>query len=256
LATLVPRSALVRRGKEIFLADDTQGGTVAAGKCNLCHANAGATVSGFNFNFDTGVENLPDHPADFISPGRRPPDGGFGTGPHPRIPGAFGNGTFNTPSLVESADTGPFFHNNAIETIEEAVSFFNGQSFNNSPSGRFLASTDTGAVGIRLEPTQVRAVAAFLRVLNALENIRSAIGFQLSAQAGGPERADLVADSIAEIDDAIEVLEAARLHADAVRLLRQARTFAQIATESGGPPFDFLAEAIRNEEAARAKIVQ
>ena len=109
LATLVPRSALVRRGKEIFLASDTQGGTVAAGKCNVCHANAGATVAGGrNFNFDTGVEDLPDHPADIIAPGQRPRDGGFGTGPHPRNPGAFGNGTFNTPSLVESADTGPF----------------------------------------------------------------------------------------------------------------------------------------------------
>jgi hypothetical protein len=28
-----------------------------------------------------------------------------------------GDGTFNTPPLVEAADTGPFFHNNSIETI-------------------------------------------------------------------------------------------------------------------------------------------
>ena len=40
------------------------------------------------------------------------PDDGFG------IPG---DGTFNTPPLVEAADTGPFFHNNSVSTIEGAV---------------------------------------------------------------------------------------------------------------------------------------
>ncbi len=56
-----------------------------------------------------------------------------------------------------------------------AVGFYNGQSFNNSPSGRFLASTDPNRIGIRLDGTQVVAVAAFLRVINALENIRQSI---------------------------------------------------------------------------------
>jgi cytochrome c peroxidase len=49
--------------------------------------------------------------------------GGFGSEPNPR--GGFGNGTFNTPTLIEAADSGPFFHDNAIETIEEAVGFYN-----------------------------------------------------------------------------------------------------------------------------------
>ena len=44
--------------------------------------------------------------------------------------------------LSEAADTGPFFHNNAIETIEGAVAFYNGDSFNDSPSGQFLANLD------------------------------------------------------------------------------------------------------------------
>jgi hypothetical protein len=263
LGTLVPKGPLARRGREIFLAGDTQGGTIAAGKCNLCHANAGATFSGapggVNFNFDTGVEDLPDHPADFVDPGRRPADGGFGLGPHPRIPGALGNGTFNTPPLVEAADSGPFSHNNVIETIEEAVAFYDSQSFNQSPSGRFLASLDSGAIGIQLEPTQVRAVAAFLRVLNALENIRSAIAFQRTAQGSTLEAARLIGDSLADLRDGIRVLEQARLHPDAVALLKQASSIAQTAV--GGSCSQttrsvFLSQAIALEEAARAALVQ
>ena len=87
---------------------------------------------GGNANFNTGVEDLEDQPIDQIGE-RVPPDDGFG------VPG---DGTFNTPPLVEAADTGPFFHNNSIDTIEGAVAFYNGAAFNNSPAGLFLASID------------------------------------------------------------------------------------------------------------------
>ena len=93
-----------------------------------------------------------------------PPDDGFGTP---------GNGEFNTPSLVEVADTGPFFHKNSVETIEGAVAFYNGDDFNNSPAGQLIIGA-TGS-GINLDGTQVVEVAAFLRVINALENIRQSI---------------------------------------------------------------------------------
>ena len=92
-----------------------------------------------------------------------------------RCPFVTGRCREEVPPLVEAADTGPFFHNNAVETLEGAVAFYNGQAFNNSPSGRFLASIDSSGVGIRLDATQVVAVAAFLRVVNALENIRQSI---------------------------------------------------------------------------------
>src|SRR5947209_3881127 len=119
-----------KRGQEIFLDN-------SLGKCNLCHSNAGATANFDrgnigNANFNTGVENLPDQPADLTGE-LVPPEDGFGKP---------GDGTFNTPPLVEAADTGPFFHNNAIETIEGAVAFYDGDSFNNSPAGRDLAATD------------------------------------------------------------------------------------------------------------------
>jgi hypothetical protein len=211
------KGAVPRRGLEIFLSSDSRGGTVAAGKCNNCHANAGATPSfapGANFNFNTGVEGLPDQPADLVDPLRNPPDGGFGTQPSPTVPGAFGNGTFNTPPLVEAADTPPFFHNNAIQTIEEAVNFYNSQAFNDSPSGQIVG-------GISLEPTQVTAVAAFLRVINALESIRMATDLLRRAQdpfALDPHK--LTRQAREEINDAIDVLRGGGLHPDALPLLK------------------------------------
>ncbi len=131
------KGAVAKRGQEIFLDN-------RLGKCNLCHANAGATANfgGGNLgnaNFNTGVANLPDQPAK-LSGEKIPLDDGFGRP---------GNNTFNTPPLVEAASTGPFFHNNSIETIEGAVAFYNGDSFNKSPAGRGEHSAKHRAPGGR-----------------------------------------------------------------------------------------------------------
>jgi hypothetical protein len=203
---------IAARGQEIFL-DST------LGKCNICHFNAGANANPANFgpnagnrSFNTGVEELPDQPADLTGE-LNPPDDGFG------IPG---DGTFNTPPVVESADTGPFFHNNAIETIEGAVGFYDGESFNQSPAGQFLQAT-TGS-GIELDGTQIVAIAAFLRVLNALENIRQGIALLSRSDAAwhrwSPQD---FAITIAETDDAILDLVGGGLHPQAVAELREAR---------------------------------
>ena len=201
------------RGQEIFL-DRT------LGKCSFCHFNAGANgdpavfgAQAGNLSFDTGVEELPDQPADLTGE-PVPPDDGFG------IPG---NGQFNTPPLVEAADTPPFFHNDTVATIESAVAFYNGDAFNNSPAGQVLAGATGG--GINLEVTQVEAVAAFLRVLNALENIRQSIELlEASGKARPSERERrVVSQASHEIDDASRVLAERALHLDAVSLLREAR---------------------------------
>ena len=208
------KGSVAGRGQEIFL-DNT------LGKCNICHRNAGAnaTLGGQdagNANFNTGVEDLIDQPIDQIGE-RVPPDDGFG------VPG---DGTFNTPPLVEAADTGPFFHNNAVETVEGSVAFYNSDAFNNSPAGQVLAGIDPNGVGIDLEATQVVAVAAFLRVINALENIR--VSVELIEGALG-ERFALLGDfdeqlKIAgfEIEDAVMVLNGAGLHPEAVAQLKRA----------------------------------
>ncbi len=205
------KDVVAKRGQELF---DNEG------RCSNCHFNAGANVPAGsanrqgNLNFDTGVENLPDQPADLTAE-LNPPDDGEGTP---------GNGSFNTPSVVEAADTGPFFHNNSVQTIESAVAFYNGDSFANSPAGRFIAGTPGGR--IQLDATQVEAVAAFLRVVNALDNIRE-VTVILEAVAGnkylaGEHPKDLVKRVIYDIDDAIDVLSGGGLHAMAVENLQSA----------------------------------
>jgi cytochrome c peroxidase len=237
-----------KRGQEIFLDN-------SLGKCNICHLNAGANASlggqnVGNANFNTGVEELPDQPADLTGE-VVPPDDGFGTP---------GDGTFNVPPLVEAADSGPFFHNNAIETIEGAVAFYNGKAFNNSPSGRFLASTDPDGVGIALDGTQIVAVAAFLRVLNALENIRQSIAFlEASAQQAFFHRHEsktLLERAREETDDSITVLSGAGLHPDAVAHLKAARRLTENALSSNFSKSKLARQAIREQERARAQLVE
>jgi mono/diheme cytochrome c family protein len=240
---LALKGTVPKRGQEIFLDD-------RLGKCNVCHRNAGANrAPGNNANFNTGIEDLPDQPAKLTGE-RVPRDDGFGRP---------GDNTFNTPPLVEAADTGPFFHNNAIETIEGAVAFFNGQTFNNSPSGRFLASTDPNGVGIRLDGTQIVAVAAFLRVINALENIRQSIELLRTSEGLGfskhAEAQRLLRRAASETKDSINVLAGGGLHPEAVAELERARKLTERAARSVFVQHERIREAIAAQEKARAELI-
>jgi hypothetical protein len=164
-----------------------------------------------------------------------------------------GDGTFNTPPLVEAADSGPFFHNNAIETIEGAVAFYDGEAFNNSPAGRALG-------GIKLDATQIVAVAAFLRVLNALENIRVSRNNLESARRLGffeQQRSDaLVRRALIETGDAVRVLAGGGLHADAVAQLERSREAAAKAHASVFGRAGLLQQSLEALDAARARLVE
>jgi mono/diheme cytochrome c family protein len=245
---LALKGAVAARGQAIFVDD-------RLGKCNICHTNAGAnaTLGGQdagNANFNTGVEDLPDLPARLAGE-QVPRDDGLG------VPG---DGTFNTPPLVEAADAGPFFHNNAVETIEGAVAFYNGQAFNNSPSGRFLASTDPNGIGIRLDATQVVAVAAFLRVINALESIR--ISIETLEQTAGLrffERSrakELLRRAASESNDGIEVLAGGGLHPGAVAELNEARRLIERAAKRLFNRRGLARGAIAALERARAQLIE
>jgi hypothetical protein len=172
-----------------------------------------------------------------------PPDDGFGTP---------GDGTFNTPSLVEAADTGPFFHTNAIETIEGAVAFFNGASFNNSPAGRAVG-------GIILDGTQVEEIAAFLRVINVLENIRQSIELlkpvaqRTSSTEEKIRRA--VGQAAQETQDSIRVLSGGGLHPQAVQHLEEALQLIRKAEHGFLFRSKQAEQAIRQQEKARAELV-
>jgi len=240
------KGLVARRGQEIFLDN-------SLGKCNRCHVNAGANSSfgrGVNnANFNTGVENLPDIPGK-LTERRLPPDDGLGTP---------GDGTFNTPSLVEAADTPPFFHNNSVETIEGAVAFYNGDAFNNSPAGQTLKGLDPKGVGIKLDATQVVAVAAFLRVINALENIRQSQNLlEDSTKFGFLKRRialDLISQALEEIKDGSNVLAGAGLHPEAVTQLREAQRQAERARASFFSRISLTHRAIEALRRARAQLV-
>ena len=239
------KGTVAKRGQEIFL-DDT------LGKCNICHANAGANAvlngqSLGNANFNTGVEDLPDQPADLTGE-RVPEDDGFGRP---------GDGTFNTPPLVEAADSGPFFHNNAIETIEGAVGFYDGESFNNSPSGRFLASIDPEGNGIELDGTQIVAIAAFLRVINALENIRASLDFlEKSRTLGNKDARPLLRQAAHETADSVRVLVGGGLHPQAAAHLQKAEELTKHAARSFLFRKRLTREAVAELEKARAQMIE
>lgn len=251
LALPLPLQGVVAsRGQEIFL-DNT------LGKCNACHLNAGANADpaifgpgAGNLNFNTGVEDLPDQPADLTGE-NVPPDDGFG------VPG---NGDFNTPPLVEAADTGPFFHNNSVETIEGAVAFYNGDAFTNSPAGQLLIGA-TGSA-INLDATQVVEVAAFLRVINALENIRSAndlINRGTRNKNVSIERSDVLLErAFHEIEDGIQVLSGGGLHPDAIAQLEAAIGKVQEARDSMSMNRrkSLGRDAIARQENARSQLIE
>jgi hypothetical protein len=207
-------------------------------RCNACHRNAGANVNaGFNRNFDTGVERL--RIAELNTQGI-PFDGGFGGGGlltfnfdanHDSVLDSFGNGTFSTPPLIEAADTGPFFHTNAFETIEQATAFYTTSAFAESAAG--------GGNAIPLSSTEIANIGRFLRVLNASFNIQLALARVEGAlpiivehhNQFRPLQQELLALALAEVNDALEVLSAvSSLNTDAQADLSAAQGFLEVAS--------------------------
>jgi len=241
LATLVLRNPVAKDGQNIF--ENGTGDPDAPGTCSACHGNAGAlNADGENRNFDTGAEDRPDSPSVAIA--GVPRDGGFGKTEN--SPGVFGDGRFNTPPLVESADTGPFFHNNVVNTIEQAIEHYNSLAFNNVAFAK-----------IQLGPEQVEAVAAFLRITNAVENDRSATAYAIVAMRVNRAQRPLTL-AIKDIADAIRVLTQKKLEPDAVDDLRRARLLLELARRINrvGPRNFLIESAIHSLQDARANMVE
>lgn len=265
LAGISFKSPIVEKGKLLFDTKENpgqtkdskgyaNGGTPVYGttaNCNGCHSNAGgiSSTTGGNPTRDTGVERMRDQLHRLVDPSVAY-DGGFGQelqndcGPdfdqpcysdgstdprgvrpaeHPRL------NRFNTPSLIEAADTAPFFHNNSVTTLEETVAFYNTEAFNNSPGAFTSKAFDRK---IKLDSSQVIAVASFLRAINVLENIRSSSLMDEKAKAlRGDEAEESIRLAMADTRDAIKVLReavinpypeaTAKLH-DALELERRA----------------------------------
>src|SRR5215469_15325390 len=230
LPTLQLKSKVATKG-QILYQDTGNIGEPGHKNYNACHFNAGGTSAvsfnshspgfpkldstplGFNMGAPTNVNDLP-----LALELGLPRDGGFGVLPLPK--GGFGNfcpveicgvlvpfEEFNTPPLVESADTAPFFHNHTVKDLESAIAFYGRPEFQDPKS---IGNPNAIPIEISADPNdpEVQAIGAFLRVLNALENIRSSInvaerGRTMTSEADAHDLARL---AYAETADAINVL--------------------------------------------------
>lgn len=205
------------------------------GRCNFCHANGGANseLTGRNANFDTGTRSAPTFAFPF--------DGGFGgqSESEPNIDAlnlglplnGFGDGTFNTPPVIEAVDTPPFFHTNAFgNTIEAAVAFYVGPQFQSSKAAADLVARF--GTPIQFGGDEINKIGRFLRVLSAAFNLDIARQRLNAAQTlvtrfrdeGRPIQLGLLQLADVEIDDALEVLSGVGLHPAAQERLAQAKS--------------------------------
>jgi hypothetical protein len=232
----------VNAGKSLFLDGvDGVGGT--APTCSACHRNAGATdFTGFNGNVQTNVARLVTPAREFARANGDdlPGDGGFDAAPEvtESVDGLDvtyrGNRTMNVPPLVEAADTAPFFHNNAVDTIEQAIAFYTTDTFSTDPTRQFV-----------LSDPQINQIGAFLRAINALENIRSSNAYSEQAQREVQKLArQTVKVVVAETEDALQVLtegagpnqDLLPLYPGAVALLEEALDLEILADQTTPPP--------------------
>jgi len=187
-----PTDARAQNGQNLFFQTG----------CTFCHTDLQGFVDS-NVNFDTGIADLiPELPIDdgFLTPGDR---------------------TFNVPPLAEAADTAPFFHNNAFDTIEDAVGFYFSPTFQASPSSFFIFN--------QLDTEQQADLAAFLRVVNSASNIdevRKRVKYIKNVRSAG--NTDLLNVAIADTRDARTVLSAKQLSASVQKQLTNAE--AQLTT--------------------------
>ena len=232
LETMALSDPDVNAGRDLYLrsTNDPDNGLKAA-KCQRCHANGGALRpvgrpnAHTNFNFNIGT-NLLAHPADLIGEDF-PFDGGFGT--ELNAEGGYGMNKFNSTSIIESADTGPYFHNNAVNTLEEAVEFYNSDEFNLlSEDGNRIRVEDNG-LPIDLSPLEVNQVGALLRVLNALDNMQTVLACDDRARLkpDPPSMKAVVELCLADNEDAVQVLTDGplSLHPIAVQHLQNSADF-------------------------------
>ena len=193
--------------------------------CVLCHRDLIGDRA-LNFDLDTGIETLT------VPSATQPKDGGFGVSNFNAtnqavagsIAAGFGDGQFNVPPLYEAADTGPFFHNGAVGSIEAAVDFYSSSQFLNSPGARLFGGPDQSVFG-----AQKSDIVAFLRTINALTNlvqVRKSV--QYLANNATPGGTQIMTIAIKECQDAIVDLSSPTLvGAATVNALQALRTVKQ-----------------------------
>ncbi|MDB4987036.1 MAG: hypothetical protein JWN04_2214 [Myxococcaceae bacterium] len=213
-------ASLTDQGAELGRVSFLEG---PAALCSSCHGEAGANailgddesdeLTYANFTFNVGTERARLARLNEL---HVPFDAGFGVHPFDAdgdgVKDSFGNGQFNTPPLIEAADTGPFFHTNAASSIEDAIAFYVTDEFAHSPAG--------GASGgaFAFEPEDIGNLGRFLRVLNAALNTQMAISrsdaaLRITREYDGKEHvmeSGLLDLAREELADALRVLSGVR----------------------------------------------
>jgi len=142
--SLFARTTAQRRGENAF------GGV----GCGACHNDAVLANSGEEtFILATGVANLPINgpaPSGDNLPLPPPVDANIGSIRPVAIPGLF-----------NAKNHAPFFHNNSVATLEDAVRFYTTDSFGNSPG----ASQFRSGGPLQITDAQVSDIVAFLNSL-------------------------------------------------------------------------------------------
>ena len=220
LAQVNLADATANLGKQVFMDP-------MRGRCNVCHLNAGANFidTGKNRNFDTRTRIATAGQIGTFD-GQPFFDAGFGGQglAHPNFdaldlgfPNSLGNGTFNTPPLIEAVDTAPFFHNNQFGSeIEDAV-FFYISVFNGSPAAIELEQRFGAPINFTTD--EGFAMGRFLRALNVAFNLdiarqraRGALTlFNRFRDTRKDIQIKLLQLAEAEIDDALFVLQSNRV---------------------------------------------
>ena len=240
---------LALRGQELFIDRDNTNG-----RCNVCHINAGASslqasvlpegriVNLGSIVHATGEEFAPGKPTELI-----PLDDGYKD-----------THQFNTPPVVEAADAGPLFHSGFVKSVEEAVDIYNLDTFRESGVGVALAKrfgTETN-----LSASEVLAIGAFLRVINALDNIRETTELLEESLGKGfleRERAhELIRRAAYETEDAIIVLDGVNLHPQAVGKLRRAEELIHSAREATFSRSGLTRDALAELRSAREILIE
>jgi cytochrome c peroxidase len=243
LALMTFNDAAVQTGKNLFI--NGTGNPNAGGRCTACHNNAGAlTATGPNGNFNTNVEAVA-HPARSIE--NFPKDGGFGRTANGD--GTFGNRTFNTASVVEAADTPPFFHNNVVATLEGVMDFYTGPEFNNPIPAQFRFA---------FNQTQRNQIADFMRAINTLQNIdvarRELKEILDNRNDAEGEQQTRLQTAFEDTQDGIDVLNEGGIFPAAVTRLTEARNLIGLAQSDPGNRRLRVQEAIAKLDQARAII--
>src|SRR5438874_4819126 len=223
LSKITFRDSNVETGKSLFV---NGGGDPinAGGTCAGCHGNAGAlNALGRNGNVNTNVEDV-EHPARSIQP--FPKDGGFGRTNNGD--GTFGNRTFHTASVVEAAQSAPFFHNNVVSTLEGVVAFYSGPEFNNPRPG---------PLRFNFNETQRNEIANFMRAINTLQNVDVATRElrEILANRRDPQREQntRLQTALGDTQNGIRVLNEGNIYSDAVTTLTEARDLISQAQQTG-----------------------